>query len=60
MEWKAEIDERQLRRRNLVFKGVKGGEGNLKERVVNIGREIVEIEIEEITSVNTGREDRGS
>lgn len=25
MKWKAEIEERQLRRRNLVFKGVKEG-----------------------------------
>lgn len=60
MEWKAEIDEKQLRRRNLMFKGVKGGEGNLKKRVANISREIgVEIEIEELRSVKMGREDRG-
>lgn len=37
-----------------MFKRVKGREGNLKERVANINREIeVEIEIEELRSVKT-------
>lgn len=52
-------EERDKRKKNLIFKGVKG-EGEVIDRVDKVGREIgVEIEIEEIKKIKTGREERG-
>lgn len=52
--------ERERRKKNLVFKGVRKVEGGSMEEIKNICREIgVDIEIEEIRKIKTGREEKG-
>lgn len=60
MEWAIEKEEREKRKRNLIFKGVKGGERDAVEEIRKICDELeVEVEIEETRRVKTGREGRG-
>lgn len=60
MERILEREEREKRKKNLVFKGIKEEKGDIEKVVRRICREIgIEIEIEELRRVKTGREERG-
>lgn len=60
MEMMMEREERDKMKRNLVFKGVRKGKEDNKEEIRNICREIrVDIEIDEIRNIGTGREKKG-
>lgn len=53
-------DGRERRKKNLVFKGVRKVKEGSKEEIKNICKKIgVDIEIEEIRRVKTGREEKG-
>lgn len=53
-------DGRERRKKNLVFKGVRKVKEGSKEEIKNICKEIgVDIEIEEIRKIKTGREEKG-
>lgn len=60
MEWAIEKEEREKKDELKVFKCLKGVEENIEEEVRKICRELgVEVEIEEMRRVKTGREERG-
>lgn len=57
MEWVLEREERERRKRNLVFKGVKVRNGKIEEELLKLCREMGTgegIEIEELKRVKTG------
>lgn len=60
MERVMEREEREKRKKNLLFKGVQGEGGMMKEEIIKLCGEIgVEVDIEEIRMVKTGKEEKG-
>lgn len=60
IEESIEKEERQKRRKNLIFKGIKGEKRGMRESVESIGKEIgVSIDIEEIKEIKAGKEEKG-
>ncbi|XP_032688392.1 golgin subfamily A member 6-like protein 6 [Odontomachus brunneus] len=57
-----EMKEKGDRRQNLFLKGVKGGEGDMKERVEGILKELgvgVKGKIDEVRKIEAGRKEKG-
>lgn len=60
LERGAEKEERQKRRKNLIFKGIRGEKGKIKEDIEEICRNIgAEIEIENVREIRAGNEGKG-
>lgn len=60
MERGMERDERERRKKNIIFKGVKEEKGNIKERIKKICEKIrIKIEIKELRKIKMSKEERG-
>jgi len=62
LERRWEMKERGDRRRNLIVKGMKGGEGSMKERVEEIIKGLgvrVEGKVEEVRRIDGGKREKG-
>lgn len=60
MERGMERDERERRKKNIVFKGVKKEKGNIKERIKKICEKIrIKIEIKELRKIRMSKEESG-
>lgn len=54
-----EREEREKRKKNIIFKGIRAEKGDSEKEVRRICREIrIDIEIEELRTIKTGREER--
>jgi len=52
--------ERNERRRNILIKGLKVGEGEMKERVEELVKDIGrDIKVEEVRNIQAGKTERG-
>jgi len=58
LERRWEVKERGERRRNILVKGLKDGEGRLKERVEKALEG--EIKVEEVRKIEAGKTERGN
>lgn len=60
MERVLEREEREKRKKSLVFKGIKSEKGDTEKEVRGICKEMgLEVEIEELRRIKTGKEERG-